>query len=92
MLHKVFAVISVDHLLAMGLSVFQNDQPFRGHALIRPTADMDAAAFGTAFLRIPSVWIDILSTKGCRELDWVTLDKDDINQSMAFHGITGNIM
>jgi hypothetical protein len=52
---------------------------------------MQAADFGTKFLRIPSFPIDIVSTKGCRELDWVTMDKEEVHQSMPFNGIEGNM-
>jgi hypothetical protein len=74
----------------MGLAVFQNNNPYTGHALIRPTVDMRTAELGNMFLRIASFLIDIVSTKGCRELDWVTMDKEDVQQSMPFNGIEGN--
>jgi hypothetical protein len=91
-LQKVFAVVSVSQLRARGLAVFQNDYPYPGHALLRHTDDMPAAEFGTTFLRIPSFCIDIVSTTGSRELHWVTMNKEDVHQSMPFHGIEGNVI
>jgi hypothetical protein len=52
---------------------------------------MRTAELGNMFLRIASFLIDIVSTKGCRELDWVTMDKEDVQQSMPFNGIEGNV-
>jgi hypothetical protein len=46
-LHELFAVVSVGQLRAMGLSVYQNNNPYPGHALIRPTVDMQAARLFT---------------------------------------------
>jgi hypothetical protein len=36
--------------------------------------------------------MDIVATKGSRDLQWVTMNKDDVQQWKPFNGIEGNVL
>jgi hypothetical protein len=69
---KIFAVIDVAHVRALGFAVVQDDRGYPGHAIIRPATQMAAAVYGTAMLQIPFFVREIRNTRGCETLELVS--------------------
>jgi hypothetical protein len=87
---KVFAVINIEDLHALGFGVFKNDFGYPGHAVIRPTAPMAIEVFGVRALRIPSFAIEVMSKRSTRALCYVIREKQKVVHSEAFTGVNQN--
>jgi hypothetical protein len=84
---KIFAVIDVAHVRALGFAVIQDDRAYRGHAIIRPATQMAAAIYGTAMLQIPSFVREFRNTHGCETLELVSCQDRLSMFAAAFGGI-----
>jgi hypothetical protein len=89
-LYKIFAVVNVEHVRELGFSVYQNDEGYRGHAVIRPSTPIPMDVFGVRLLQIPSFVMEVMNKKSSRALWYVVTEKDRVVQSEPFTGIKEN--
>jgi hypothetical protein len=89
-MRKIFGVINVEHLHGLGFAVFQNDEGYPGHAVIRPMADMAIDVFGVKSLQIPSFVMEVMSHRSTGAVYYIVTEKNNVVYSEPFTGIKKN--